>query len=72
MKPTDTNLAARRKAARNPATPPDLLAAFVKDPDVGVRLNLVRNPATPPDVIKALKGDPDPDVQWALSDLVWK
>ena len=44
----------RRSAARNPATPADVLTELAKDSDCVVRRSAARNPATPADVLTEL------------------
>ena len=48
-----------RSAARNPATPADVLTELAKDSDYDVRSNAARNPATPVDVLMELAKDSD-------------
>ena len=47
----------RSNAARNPATPADVLTELAKDRDWHVRSNAAGNPATPADVLTELAKD---------------
>ena len=49
----------RRSAARNPATPADVLTELAKDSDCVVHRSAARNPATPADVLTELAKDSD-------------
>ena len=53
----------RMNAARNPATPADVLTELAKDSDYDVRSNAAGNPNTPADVLTELAKDSDYDVR---------
>ena len=52
-----------RQAADNPSSPPDILRALSRDPDVSVRCRVAGNPSSPPDILRELSQDPDADVR---------
>jgi len=52
-----------RQAADNPSSPPDILRALSRDPDVSVRCRVAGNPSSPPDILRALSRDPDVSVR---------
>jgi len=58
---------ARLARARDPASPPQLLARLVGDPALGVRWEVARNRASPPRVLAALARDSEWQVREAVA-----
>jgi hypothetical protein len=56
-----------RRAAANPRTPPEQLAAFSRAPQPGLRWSVAVNYATPTDLIARLAADPISDVALAAA-----
>lgn len=57
----------KERQARNPDSPPELLAGLAKDQDTGVRLALASNPKLAPDLLLELRYDPDRMVRAAAA-----
>jgi hypothetical protein len=59
---------ARRNAAEDPRTPPELLAALAKDKGDAVRFRVAANPSAPPEALRELGGAPsDFPVRWLVA-----
>lgn len=57
-----------RQVARNPSTPPDILAELAHHEDVYVVRNVARNRSTPPQTFFELARHEDAEVIWAVFD----
>ena len=58
-----STLYGRLDAARDPTTPPDVLATLASDSDPEVRYHAARSPSAPTDVLAILAGDGDAEVR---------
>ena len=63
MKYDLSTLGGRLGAARDPTTPPDVMAVLAVDRDWCVRWRVADNPAAPADVLARLASDPDAEVR---------
>lgn len=58
----------RRKLARDPSNPPDVLDRLSHDPDWEVRWWAAENPSTPPEVLDRFSSDPHWDVRLKVAE----